>query len=242
VIVRAVWRYPVKSMRGEPLDACGVGPRGLDGDRRYAVVDAATGVVGSAKHPRRWSRLLEAAARTRGDGVVEIDGPAGCIDATSAAPVLSAWLGRDVRISDEPAAGARADKEAGAFELARGTFFDFGPVHLIATATLDALGGADARRFRPNLVIDASPAWIEDGWIGKTLAIGADVRLRVITPTPRCAIPTLAHGALAADPPLLKTIAHARGAGDPAAPCAGVYAKVTAGGTLRAGDPVEVLA
>ncbi len=61
--VAELWRYPVKSMRGERIDATAVGDVGLTGDRAYAVVDAATGKVGSAKHPRLWSALLQCEAR-----------------------------------------------------------------------------------------------------------------------------------------------------------------------------------
>jgi uncharacterized protein YcbX len=61
--VEELWRYPVKSMRGERIDASEVTGSGLVGDRAYAVVDSATGKVGSAKHPRLWGALLECAAR-----------------------------------------------------------------------------------------------------------------------------------------------------------------------------------
>ena len=61
--VAELWRYPVKSMRGERIDASAVSDVGLTGDRAYAVVDAETGKVGSAKHPRLWSALLQCEAR-----------------------------------------------------------------------------------------------------------------------------------------------------------------------------------
>lgn len=61
--ITELWRYPVKSMRGEQIPDSEVTEAGLAGDRRYAVVDAETGKVGSAKHPRLWGRLLECEAR-----------------------------------------------------------------------------------------------------------------------------------------------------------------------------------
>ncbi|HEY3722887.1 MAG TPA: MOSC N-terminal beta barrel domain-containing protein [Acidimicrobiia bacterium] len=61
--VAELWRYPVKSMRGERIDASAVSDVGLTGDRAYAVVDAETGKIGSAKHPRLWSALLQCEAR-----------------------------------------------------------------------------------------------------------------------------------------------------------------------------------
>ena len=61
--VTELWRYPVKSMRGERDRRVDVGDVGLTGDRAYAVVDAETGKVGSAKHPRLWGALLQCEAR-----------------------------------------------------------------------------------------------------------------------------------------------------------------------------------
>lgn len=60
--VAELWRYPVKSMRGERIETADVSDRGVLGDRSYAVVDAATGKIGSAKHPRLWGTLLECQA------------------------------------------------------------------------------------------------------------------------------------------------------------------------------------
>ena len=61
--VAELWRYPVKSMCGERVDATEVSDAGFAGDRAYAVIDPATGKVGSAKHPRLWAALLRCAAR-----------------------------------------------------------------------------------------------------------------------------------------------------------------------------------
>ncbi len=61
--VAEMWRYPVKSMRGERIDRSDVGDAGFMGDRAYAVIDPATGKVGSAKHPRLWGALLQCEAR-----------------------------------------------------------------------------------------------------------------------------------------------------------------------------------
>jgi len=61
--VAEMWRYPVKSMRGERVEVAEVGEVGFAGDRGYAVIDSGTGKVGSAKHPRLWGSLLECEAR-----------------------------------------------------------------------------------------------------------------------------------------------------------------------------------
>jgi uncharacterized protein YcbX len=57
--VVSLWRYPVKSMLGEELNASEVTPRGLLGDRAYALVDGVDGKVASAKNPRKWPRLFD---------------------------------------------------------------------------------------------------------------------------------------------------------------------------------------
>src|ERR671913_2238443 len=60
--VVALWRYPVKSMMGEELNASEVTPRGLLGDRAYALVDSLDGKVASAKNPRKWPQLFDCRA------------------------------------------------------------------------------------------------------------------------------------------------------------------------------------
>src|SRR6266487_1852744 len=57
--VVALWRYPIKSMMGEDLNATDVTTRGLLGDRAYALVDQATRKVASAKNPRKWPDLFD---------------------------------------------------------------------------------------------------------------------------------------------------------------------------------------
>jgi len=64
--VAELWRYPVKSMAGERVDASDVTDSGLAGDRSYAVIDPATEKVGSAKYPRLWGALLQCRARYLG--------------------------------------------------------------------------------------------------------------------------------------------------------------------------------
>src|SRR5213595_1048595 len=57
--VVSLWRYPVKSMMGEELNATELTERGLLGDRAYALVDSSDGKVASAKNPRKWSQLFD---------------------------------------------------------------------------------------------------------------------------------------------------------------------------------------
>jgi len=132
-----------------------------------------------------------------------------------------------------------------------GTFVDFAPLHLLTTSTLDRIaeltphGRADLERYRPNVVIATTAAgFIENDWLERILRVGDGLVLRVIARTPRCAVPTLAHGALPRDPDALRVLArHNRveplDSLDPE-PCAGVYAEVLRPGRIRTGDPVRL--
>ena len=64
--VVAMWRYPVKSMQGEELNGAPITGRGLLGDRAYAIREAATGHIASAKHPRKWHKLFQCRAAFKG--------------------------------------------------------------------------------------------------------------------------------------------------------------------------------
>lgn len=106
----------------------------------------------------------------------------------------------------------------------------------------------DARRFRPNLVIESGPTadpFPENRWVGRELTVGA-VRFRLTDPTPRCIVPTLPHGDLPADPGLLRRIASRNTVEIPALglaamPSLGVYATVVTPGKVAIGDTVSVV-
>ncbi|MEU8922222.1 MOSC N-terminal beta barrel domain-containing protein [Kitasatospora sp. NPDC048545] len=258
--VERLRRYPVKSLLGEELAEVMVTGRGLAGDRSRALLDLSTGRVASAKHPRLWAGLLGYAAAATADGGVEITGPDGR-DAGEAE--LSEALGRKLVLVAERPPGATVERavpeevlahgiaaEVGftVSELGRaapdGGFFDYAPLHLITTATLRATG-SEAERYRPNLVIRTEgEGFVENAWVGRELAIGPTLRLRVLAPTPRCAVPTLRHGPLPRRPDALRIPAERNRVvpleGMPALPCAGVYAQVLAAGRIRTGDELRV--
>src|SRR5918995_1836508 len=58
-LLTAIWRYPVKSMMGEELNAAEAAADGLLGDRAYALVDSSDGKVATAKNPRKWPTLFD---------------------------------------------------------------------------------------------------------------------------------------------------------------------------------------
>ncbi|HUB38090.1 MAG TPA: MOSC domain-containing protein [Streptosporangiaceae bacterium] len=162
--VAALWRYPVKSMLGEELNDAEVTECGLLGDRRFAVIDTATGKVAGAKNPRKWGNFLDFRAAyvepphpglelpevrlTLPDGTAVTSGQRGLPQ------ILSRVLGRQVAF-----AAAQPEGEPGGtaeeywpdvegldlrdtvtdFDLPAGTFFDCAPVHLLTTATIDRL-------------------------------------------------------------------------------------------------------
>lgn len=135
-----------------------------------------------------------------------------------------------------------------------GTFFDYAPLHLLTTATLAHLrtlypqGQVDAQRFRPNLVIavpEEVRGFAENSWVGHTLQIGGDVRLRISNPVPRCVVPTLPQGELAADIGILRAVVQHNRPPVPALdgqrlPCLGVYASVERDGVICQGDAVRI--
>jgi uncharacterized protein len=150
--------------------------------------------------------------------------------------------------------GAGADVAFESLELSQqapgDSFVDYAPVHLITTATLAAVtsaaGTAPAPRvFRPNLIL-ATPGlsgYAENDWVGRQLAIGGQVRLEIFLPTPRCAVPTLAHGPDPGNPQVLRVLARENRIpieGFGRQTCAGVYAKVITPGRIRTGDEVRV--
>ncbi len=107
--VGALWRFPVKSMLGEQLDAVDLGEGGIVGDRTYALRDRETGKVASAKHPKLWPDLLACRAAfvealRPGDELPPVrielaDGTSVLSDAADVDAVLSRFFGRDVELA-----------------------------------------------------------------------------------------------------------------------------------------------
>ena len=103
----------------------------------------------------------------------------------------------------------------------------------------------EALRYRPNVVVatpEGTPPFMENDWLGRELTLGG-VRLVGTLPTPRCSVPTLEHGDLPRSKEALRGPAERNRVDVPGfgvLPCAGLYARVEAPGTLRCGDPVSV--
>ena len=124
-----------------------------------------------------------------------------------------------------------------------GTFFDLAVVHILTTATIDHLralypqGRFEVRRFRPNIVVQPASEekdFVENAWIGSTLAIGDQVRLSITGPCPRCVMTTLPQGDLPYDPGILRAAAQHNQVH------VGVYATVQQGGRIHRGDSLKL--
>lgn len=269
-----IWRYPVKSCGGELVAEVQVQDAGLLGDRAWAVVDSQTGFVASAKRPRRWGALLTTSASLTESGLTVhlSDGQsASSSDPGSLGEMISSLVDRPVSVQpahtiDEPTL-ERTDPDVdlllahGGIELGgvttgplgtaspAGTVFDFAPLHIISTATLDALEASDAtagdpRRFRPNLVVDIDgPPFQENQWPGRQLAIGTDVVLNLLIQSPRCVVPSLAQAGLPQTASTLRAAAllnRIELEGHGVFSCVGAYASVDRRGTIAVGAPVNV--
>lgn len=189
-------------------------------------------------------------------------------------PALSRFLGREVTLTETPSQmpifehfwfgyqtplGRPVENPEGdslttlPLSLgAPGTFFDYTPIHLLTTSTLDKLrtiypdGQWEVRRFRPNIVVETAhgtDGFVEDSWIGGELGVG-DVTLKVIDTMVRCVMTTLPQGDLPNDPKILRTLADHHRVLMPAVgrelPAVGVAVTVTAGGRISRGDEVTV--
>lgn len=218
--VVAVLRYPLKSAQGERLQSVAVDPEGLRGDRAWACVDLSDGTVGSAKHPRRWGRLLEVTARVddrdgTGCVLIEVAGRQQAAGSAEADAAVSEHLGRAVRLtavvpeqarlhrqlpddqgmvpewmSDTTAGQEMVTEVSGA--LPGGRFVDFGAVHLVTTGALAALARQVGRAHVDALRFRPNIVLDapHDPEPGRELRIG-ELVLRVVLPTPRCVVPGL---------------------------------------------------
>lgn len=282
--VHEIWRYPLKSMGGERLDRCDVGPQGLLGDRGWALRDERAGEIrGAKKLPKLMlcqARYVEEPSSEKIPHV-EISLPGGTTvrsDDSRAAERLSEFLGRSVtlwpvqpasdiehyrrsrslsdeallrdylsREPDEPLPDLSALPQSLLEELLEfasplGTYFDVSPLHLLTTATVEALSSLnpdavlDVRRFRPNFYIETPEdldGFVEFAWCGKALRIG-DVPVNCEIPAPRCGVTTHEQPGLPKDPSILRTIVRQAGQN------IGIYASPAEPGSARIGDPVEL--
>lgn len=231
LVVEQIWRYPVKSMGGERLMTATVGPLGIEGDRRWGVVDVDSGRVLTG---RRQPELLLARARHLGPGRVAITLPDGT--ETISDDDLSDWLGR--RVALRSASGAAApefevpdpdEQDWGSYGTAEEAWHDSSRTRLslVSRATV---GDWDPRRFRSNVLLGGAG---EDDLVGTAVTVGSVV-LSITKHVGRCVMVNRPLPGLDADRSVLRTILDQRGG------TLAIGALVTTPGTLTEGDALLV--
>ena len=247
--VQALWRYPVKSMRGEELTVADLNEYGMIGDRIWALRELDRGGVMSA---RIWAAMLQLAAvydeDSADDAAVRVELPDGrSVRAGDprAAATLSELFGRAVdfaRVRRERLTQEEIETvmRGAAYPPSR-DFFDEDVMHLIASGTLAHLrklkpdADFDPRRFRANIYVetgDENDGFIEDRWLDGVLEIGESAKITGLRPAIRCVMTTHAQPGLVRDMSILRTAGQHHGA------YVGVFASVAEPGRVRVGDPV----
>jgi uncharacterized protein YcbX len=235
--ITALWRYPVKSMAGEALEAARVDWRGMGGDRTHAVLF-------DAKARRRPLTAREAAGLL----AYRASYPSAPDDALDPAepPVVQVAPPGEAPISwEDPALRRRLCEDFGReLHLTRALegIQDLGQSLLLTVeasrAALEQELGApvDLRRFRPNvhLALDGTPAWQELGWEGRSMRFEGGVELELLHPCERCAIPNRDPDTQERWPGLLRHL-HARHA-----TLFGINARVVRPGRIAVGAAVTI--
>jgi uncharacterized protein YcbX len=209
--IDAIWRYPVKSMRGEHLDAAEFGPLGIPGDRVAYVVDEHGETVSARTRPA----LLGLSGGLRNDGAPTVDGHPWDTD-TAAALVRQA-----------------ADSGARLVRARSSERFDILPL-LVATDGAVQAAGVDVRRLRPNIVIGGVEGLAEREWEGRFIHAG-DAVIGLATLRGRCIVTTYDPDTGEQDIDVLLSI-NRRFGGSLA-----LNAWVAQPGRIRVGDPVHLL-
>ncbi len=236
--VAALFRYPVKSMRGQALDELEIDDEGVAGDRRYAFV--------RDDGPRDFPYLT---GRQRPEMLGYVPYFSAPEDPRQSAIRVRAPDGRDFAVESEELRERLERAYRRPVRLlprAEGEpYVDAGAVSLISTATvaaLAALAGAplDVRRFRPNILVAPSQPGDspEDNWIGATLRIGDNEsapQIRVQQKDVRCKMINVDPETHDTQVDLLAAMVHAR------RQTAGVYASVERAGIVAVGAPVRLL-
>lgn len=232
--VEQLFRYPVKSMAGEPLEVADLGWYGLAGDRRLALrrLDERGGFpwLSASKLPDLVRFAPHRQEDAPGDLPSHVRTPEG-----EELPVFGDALATEI--------GRRLRAPVQMMHLRHG-MFDETPISVIASETVREIGrlagrGADVRRFRPNIVVRLlEPApFAEDVWVGGVLSFGEGDAAPAVAITMRdlrCSMLNLDPDAASPAPEVLKAVARANQT------CAGVYGVVTRTGQLEIGQPITL--
>jgi uncharacterized protein YcbX len=257
-IVESLWRYPVKSMRGEELDEMFAGYSGVYGDRLFAFRSSASPKGFPYLTAREQREMLRYRPRFRHPdkaarpiNLTEAEGMLPGANPMSANPAelmvdVDTPDGQTIAI-DNPAlidmlrAGIDEKHQVTLLRSDR-AMTDCRPLSLFAVQSARKLGEeigtiVDKRRFRANVYLDltSSDGFAEDEFVGRSLRIGSKVVVSVLERDPRCMMITLDPDTGEKAPALLKKVAQAHSG------MAGIYGAVLAEGMVRKGDSVELL-
>lgn len=229
MIVSQLWRYPVASIGGYETRSLHVDEAGVPGDRESFLIDLTTGETAAPEKAARWRSALQLSAVSQ-DGRVFVEGTGWtlALDDQRLDGALSDHLGFRCGIR---AIGTVALTDGGQVEVR--SRYEVSPLHLVFTQEVEALQAAlldtaiDARRFRPNVVIDGGS--LENVPVGSRFAIG-DRTMTITEKTKRCGMTMIAQDGLPEDAEILRTIVRQRSR------CFGVYAAVSGDGAIAVGD------
>jgi uncharacterized protein len=254
--VDSVWRYPVKSMRGEELEEAFAGFSGIYGDRLFAFRSSASPKGFPYLTAREQRRLLQyrphfrypdKAARPINLTEAESMG-ANPVSADSSELMIDVETpnGKTLGIDDPDLMDMlRTDidqKHQLTLMRSERALTDCRPVSIFSLQSarqLEEETGVpiDKRRFRANVYVDlaSSGGFAENDFVGRSLRIGPKVTVRILERDARCVMITLDPDTGEKSPAILKKVAQAHEG------MAGVYGAVMVEGMLHKGDPVEVL-
>jgi uncharacterized protein YcbX len=213
ITVTDLFRYPVKSLRGDILRHATIGPRGIDGDRRWMIVDVDGRFITRRETPDMalftvqsdGDRLLIDHPQQGSHHVARPDRDASVIDAriwgdtvrvrltgSATDAYLSQAFGRPVRLVYQGDEGVRLIDQAFAAPGDHVSLSDGYPLLIVNQASLAALNAeltvpVPITRFRPNIVVRGAAAWAEDHW--RRIRIG-EVTFRIAKPCSRCIVTT----------------------------------------------------
>jgi uncharacterized protein YcbX len=256
--VDSVWRYPVKSMRGEQLPEIFAAFAGVWGDRLFAFKSSATPVGFPYLTGREAHEMLLYRPRFRHPE--KAAKPANLAEAEELSPILNPVaaepddLALDVETPSgevlaigDPALLRQLAERAGdghSLTLLRSerAMTDCRPISLFSLQTAKQLGDEvgsvlDKRRFRANVFLDLGTAagYSENAFVGRKMRIGPKVVISVLERDPRCRMITLDPDTAIPNPEVLRNVARGHEG------TAGVYGAVLAEGIIRVNDAVEVM-
>jgi hypothetical protein len=256
--IESLWRYPVKSMRGEELQEAFIGFPGIYGDRLHAFQSSAapkgfpylTGREQEAmllyrpryRHPERTMKPVNLAdAEAMGSGLTPVYAKFSDFTVDVETPDGERLAIDDPRLIGILRNGLRDRHELTLLRSDR-SMTDCRPVSIFSIQTARRLSQElgivlDKRRFRANLYIEleSGAAFGEDQFVGRTLRIGARTAIAVLQRDSRCKMITLDPDTAQPNPELMRSLARDHEGK------AGVYGAVLVEGTIRPGDEIALL-